>query len=67
MKKYTSRELINIVKNDGWMLARVEGSHHIFKHEVKKGIVTIPHPRKDIPVKTIKSILTQAGINITTL
>jgi predicted RNA binding protein YcfA (HicA-like mRNA interferase family) len=57
-----SRELIKIIEKDGWDLARTKGSHHHFKHPKKKGLVTIPHPKKDIPIKTAKSILKQAGI-----
>ena len=64
MKSYSSRELVKIVEADGWELVRIEGSHHIFKHQGKKGIVTIPHPKKDLPMKTAKSILTQAGLSI---
>ncbi|WP_323094676.1 type II toxin-antitoxin system HicA family toxin, partial [Aeromonas hydrophila] len=33
-----------------------------FKHPTKKGRVTIPHPNKDLPKGTVKSILKQAGI-----
>ncbi|WP_322789224.1 type II toxin-antitoxin system HicA family toxin [Carboxydothermus ferrireducens] len=40
------------------------GEHHQFKHPVKKGKVTVPHPKKNIPIKTVKSILKQAGIEI---
>ncbi|MCK5206518.1 MAG: type II toxin-antitoxin system HicA family toxin [Cyclobacteriaceae bacterium] len=57
-----SRELIKIVEKDGWKLVRTKGSHHHFKHTEKKGLVTVPHPKKDIPLKTAKSILKQAGI-----
>jgi len=64
MKSYSSRELIKIVESDGWEIARIEGSHHIFKHKIKSGIITIPHPRKDFPAKTIKSIFFQAGLTI---
>jgi predicted RNA binding protein YcfA (HicA-like mRNA interferase family) len=61
-KRYTSDELIKIVEDDGWMLDRVRGSHHHFHHKVKKGIVTIPLPAKDIDVKTANSIKRQAGL-----
>ena len=44
MKSSSSRKLIKIVDADGWLLVRVEGSRHIFKHDVKKGIVTITAP-----------------------
>jgi predicted RNA binding protein YcfA (HicA-like mRNA interferase family) len=40
------------------------GSHHILRHPVKPGTVTVPHPRKDIPIGTLKSIERQTGINL---
>jgi predicted RNA binding protein YcfA (HicA-like mRNA interferase family) len=61
-KRYTSTELIEMIKNDGWILDRINGSHHHFCHPVKKGIVTIPHPVKDIDPKTANSIKKQACI-----
>lgn len=58
----SSKELIKIIKKDGWYLVRVRGSHHQFKHDTKHGKVTIPHPRKYLPKGTIKSIMKQAGL-----
>lgn len=57
-----SRELIKIIEADGWCLIATKGSHNQFKHDVKKGRVTIPHPKKDLPQQTVKSILKQAGL-----
>lgn len=57
-----SSSLIKMVEADGWCLVRTKGSHHHFKHPSKAGLVTIPHPKKDIPIKTVKSILKQAGL-----
>ena len=62
MKSYSSREVISKLKDDGWILITIEGSHHHFKHPSKKGKVTVKHPTKDIPPKTIKSIEAQSGI-----
>lgn len=62
MKSYSSREVIRQIEADGWFLVRVKGSHHHFKHPVKKGIVTVKHPDADIPPKTLASISRQAGI-----
>lgn len=58
-----SDELIKIVEEDGWVLKRITGSHHHFSHPTKKGLVTIPHPKKDLPKPTVKSVLKQAGLN----
>ena len=43
-----------MLKKDGWYLVSVNGSHHKFKHPVKKGIVTVAHPQKDFTTKTLK-------------
>ncbi len=58
----TSTDLIKMLKKDGWYLDRIMGSHHHFKHKSKKGIVTVPHPKKDLPIGTLNSILKQAGL-----
>jgi predicted RNA binding protein YcfA (HicA-like mRNA interferase family) len=61
-KRYTSRELIRMIEADGWVLVGVKGDHHQFKHPAKPGRVTIPHPRKDMPIGTANSVLKQAGL-----
>lgn len=49
---------------DGWRLVSVRGSHHQFRHPTKPGKVTVPHPVKDIPIGTVKSIERQAGLHL---
>jgi predicted RNA binding protein YcfA (HicA-like mRNA interferase family) len=41
---------------------RVTGSHHHFKHDIKSGVVTVPHPRKQIGKGLLNSILKQAKL-----
>jgi predicted RNA binding protein YcfA (HicA-like mRNA interferase family) len=55
-----SRELIKMLEENGWYLDSVRGSHHYFKHPTIEGKVTIPHPKKDLPIGTVNSILKQA-------
>ena len=55
-----SRDLIKLIEADGWRLVRVSGSHHHFKHPVKPGLVTVPHPKHDLPAGTANSIMKQA-------
>lgn len=64
MKSLSSREVIKILEADGWYEVNVVGSHHQFKHPTKKGRVTVKHPDKDIPIKTLKSIEKQAGLRM---
>ncbi len=64
MNIYSSKEIIKIIKKDGWYLVSAKGSHHHFKHPTKQGRVTIPHPYKEIAPGTLKSILNQAQIKL---
>lgn len=57
-----SKDLIDVLKADGWELVRVKGSHHHFKHPKKPNLVTVPHPKKDLPAGTWNSILKDAGL-----
>jgi predicted RNA binding protein YcfA (HicA-like mRNA interferase family) len=59
-----SRDVIAAVVADGWFLDRVKGSHHQFRHPTKPGIVTVPHPKKDLKRGLVKSVEHQAGIQI---
>jgi predicted RNA binding protein YcfA (HicA-like mRNA interferase family) len=59
-----SREVIRRLKAGGWGLTRSKGSHHQFRHPVKPGLVTVPHPKRDLPIGTLRSIAKQAGIDL---
>jgi len=57
-----SRMIIKMLQKDGWYKADQSGSHIQFRHPSKKGRVTVPHPKKDIPIGTLRSIERQSGI-----
>ncbi len=59
-----SREIIKALLGDGWFQVAQKGSHTQFKHLKKAGRVTVPHPKKDIPVGTLRSIEKQAGLKL---
>ncbi|KXX64203.1 type II toxin-antitoxin system HicA family toxin [Marichromatium gracile] len=56
-----SAEVIKRLQADGWELVRVKGSHHQFRRPGQAGLVTVPHPKADIPLSTLRSIYRQAG------
>lgn len=58
----TAKEVIKILKADGWAEVRSRGSHIQLKHPSKKGVVTVPMHSGDIPRGTLNSILKQAGL-----
>lgn len=61
-KAMRSREVIELMVADGWFEVAVKGSHHQFKHPVKPGRITVPHPKSDIARGTLHSILKSAGL-----
>ena len=59
------REVVRLLLDDGWYLARTRGSHHRYEHPTKKGRVTVPGSgNDDLAPGTLKSILKQAEIEL---
>lgn len=54
------RDLIDQLEKAGWVVARIKGSHHQLVKDGKT--VTVPHPKKDWSIGTIKRILKDAGV-----
>ena len=57
-----SRDVIRLLEKDGWREVRVKGSHHHFSHPTKPGLVTVPHPKQEVPKGTLRGIFKQAGL-----
>jgi predicted RNA binding protein YcfA (HicA-like mRNA interferase family) len=54
---------VRLLRDDGWYLARIRGSHHQFKHVEKPGTVTVPGTGSDdLSPGTVNSVLKQAGL-----
>ncbi len=62
--KMKYREVVKLIEADGWYQARQKGSHRAYKHNLKKGIVTIAYHRlnNEVPPGTLNSILKQARL-----
>ena len=58
----TAKQLLRILKDDGWFEKDQKGSHLQMVHATKKGKVTIPIHSGDIKPGTLNSILKQAGL-----
>ena len=57
-----SRLLIKALQEAGWVLDRVTGSYHIFTHRYSPYTIPVPHPKKDLPLGTVRSIRKRAGL-----
>ena len=60
-----SRDVIRALEADGWVEVARKGSHAQFKHPAKPGRVTVPHPKRDLPLGTLRSIERQSGLTFT--
>ena len=57
------KEILKLLEQDGWYLARTKGSHRQFKHPEKAGAVTVAGKESlDVPRGTLNSILKKAGL-----
>lgn len=57
------KDLIKILKDDGWYVSRTRGSHRQLKHAYKKGTVTVAgNENTDVPPGTLHAILKQAKL-----
>jgi predicted RNA binding protein YcfA (HicA-like mRNA interferase family) len=59
-----SRDVIRALEEDGWKEVARKGSHVQFKHPTKPGRVTVPHPKRDFPIGTLRSIENQSGLKL---
>lgn len=59
-----SGEIIKKLEKDGWAEVRQTGSHKQFRHPTKPGTVTVPHPKSEMAIGTIKSIEKQSGVRL---
>jgi predicted RNA binding protein YcfA (HicA-like mRNA interferase family) len=59
-----SADVIRLLQAEGWFEFARKGSHAQFKHRDKQGRVTVPHPKRDIPIGTLRSIEKQSGLKL---
>ena len=60
-----SREVLTILKAEGWYeLPRTGTSHVQLKHAERLGRVTVPHPKPELPIGTLKDIERSSGVKL---
>lgn len=52
---------MRMLQKDGWVLDRVRGDHHTFKHPSKPELISLPHPKSDLPTGLVRSLYRIAG------
>ncbi len=59
-----SRDVIRAIENAGWAHVVTKGDHWQFKHSTRPGRVTVPNPKRDLPIGTVRSIEKQSGVKL---
>jgi predicted RNA binding protein YcfA (HicA-like mRNA interferase family) len=63
MKSVSGRRLARAVERKGWVLLRVQGSHHIYGKEGSNIRLSIPmHEGRDLKVGLLKHLMKLAGV-----
>ena len=56
-------DALKLIEKEGWYLVRTWDNHRQFKHDQKRGLVTVAgKPGDDLAPGTYASILKQAGL-----
>lgn len=57
------QQVLQLLKEDGWVQVRQSGSHRQFKHPTKSGLVTLAgKPSDELAPGTLNSVLEQASL-----
>ncbi|WP_223300464.1 type II toxin-antitoxin system HicA family toxin [Pantoea sp. At-9b] len=48
---------MKLLKERGWILDRIKGSHHVFVKDGKDYHISVPHPEKDLATGTLNKLL----------
>jgi predicted RNA binding protein YcfA (HicA-like mRNA interferase family) len=57
----TGKEVLSLLKKNGWTLDRISGSHHIMIKGIKTLSVPV-HGNKDVPTGLLHKLLKEAGL-----
>ena len=55
-----SRTILARLKSEGWTEVSQRGSHVKLRHP-QRGVIVVPHPKKDLPIGTARNIAKSAG------
>jgi predicted RNA binding protein YcfA (HicA-like mRNA interferase family) len=59
-----SREVLKLLKDDGWRVVRIKGDHHQLQHATKPGTVTVQHPKKELAKFVLHNIEKVSGVKL---
>jgi predicted RNA binding protein YcfA (HicA-like mRNA interferase family) len=58
------KNFIKVLVANGWILKRINGSHHVMSNVSNDNVVVPVHGNRDIPKGLFRSLIKQAKLNI---
>ena len=63
MKIISGKRMCRVLEQRGWTLARINGSHHIYRHAATARRTSVPvHGNQDLKLGTQRGIMRDAGL-----
>lgn len=63
MNSMSGKELAKLLERNGWILLRVQGSHHVYGKPGIASRISVPiHGNKDLKVGLLRHLLKTAGL-----
>ncbi len=63
MKSISGKKFCKLVEDKGWILKRINGSHHIYSKQGTEILLVIPvHKNDDLKTGLLKSLMKLSGI-----
>jgi predicted RNA binding protein YcfA (HicA-like mRNA interferase family) len=63
MRPVSGKRMSEILERKGWILERVRGSHHAYRHPITRLRISVPvHANRDLATGTQRTIMRQAGL-----
>lgn len=63
MKNISGKKLCKILEENGWVLNRISGSHHVYTKQNEEARIVVPVlGNKEIKIGLLKAILKTAGL-----
>jgi predicted RNA binding protein YcfA (HicA-like mRNA interferase family) len=63
VKQVSGKEFVRLVQNRGWILKRVNGSHHILTKEGQRERIVVPvHGNQPLKIGLLKNQMKIAGL-----
>ena len=60
-KRLGSAEVIRVLQEHGFVFVSQKGSHTKYRNATGRSAI-VPHPKKELPIGTTRSIIRQAGL-----